>query len=303
MHHIEIISRLEDQHLGYLRTLTDAATQADGHEPIGEHKFLRMKHGDDLALGMMALEGERLVGYAHTLTYETDGELRVSCELVVHPAVRRQGLGGRLLAEVIAHAERQQARVLNVWAYNDSPVSRHFAEEFGLAPGRRLLHMHRHPGPAPYIEPPEGTTIRPFRVGADEEMLLRLNNRIFEGHPENGSWTLEDLLARTSQSWFRAGDILILEAHGRASGFCWLKVEERTGEGKVGEVYVIGTAPEHQGVGLGRFLLSRGLTHLHERGVDAVAVYVDQSNARGVALYWALDFHHHHVDVCYSRPL
>jgi GNAT superfamily N-acetyltransferase len=56
-------------------------------------------------------------------------------------------------------------------------------------------------------------------------------------------------------------------------------------------------------MGLGRFLLSRALSHLHERDVDAVAVYVDQSNTRGVALYWSLDFHHHHVDVCYSLPL
>jgi ribosomal protein S18 acetylase RimI-like enzyme len=54
---------------------------------------------------------------------------------------------------------------------------------------------------------------------------------------------------------------------------------------------------------LGRFLLSRALSHLHERGVDAVVVYVDQSNERGVALYWSLDFHHHHVDICYTRPL
>src|SRR3990172_2348437 len=63
MHHIEIISQLEGENLEHLRDLVDAATRADGHEPLGEHKFLRMKHGDDLALGMLALEGERLVGY------------------------------------------------------------------------------------------------------------------------------------------------------------------------------------------------------------------------------------------------
>ncbi len=302
MHHIEIISRLEDQHLEYLRNLVEAATRADGHEPLGEHKFLRMKHGDDLALGMLALEGERLVGYAHTLTYGHGEERRVSCELVVHPDLRRQGLGRRLLAKVVEHAESQGASELTVWAYNDSAVSRHFAAEFGLTAGRHLMHMHRHPGPPPHLAAPERVTIRAFRPGRDEQALLRLNNRIFEEHPENGAWTMEDLWGRMIQPWFRADDVLMLEVDGRLAGFCWLKVEERRDEGYVGEVYVIGTAPEYQSRGLGRHLLSQALSHLHERSVDAVAVYVDQSNERGVALYWSLDFHHHHVDVCYTRP-
>ena len=89
MHHIEIISQLEDQSLEQLNELVEAAMQVDGHEPIGEHKFLRMKHGDDLALGMLALEGERLVGYAHTITFGDGAERRVSCEVVVHPEARR----------------------------------------------------------------------------------------------------------------------------------------------------------------------------------------------------------------------
>src|SRR3990172_1099835 len=81
MHHIEIISQLEGENLEHLRDLVDAPPRADGHEPLGEHKFLRMKHGDDLALGMLALEGERLVGYAHTLTYGDGEERRGSCAL------------------------------------------------------------------------------------------------------------------------------------------------------------------------------------------------------------------------------
>lgn len=303
MHHIEIITRLEEEQIEQLQGLIEAATRADGHEPIGEHKFLRLKHGDDLALGFLALEGETLAGYAHTLTFGEGTERRVSCELVVRPEKRRQGLGRRLLAKVLEHAKTEDARAVNVWAYNDSPLSRDFAEEFGLTPWRRLMHMHRHPGRPTFVPEPEGVSVRRFLRGVDEERLLVLNNRIFEGHPENGDWSMEDLETRLRQPWFRADDLLVLEIGGEMAGFCWLKVEERGGEGYVGEVYVIGTAPEYQGLGLGRFLLSQGLTHLHEKRVDAVVVYVDQSNARGVALYWSLDFHHHHVDVCYTLPL
>ena len=303
MHEIEIITQLGGARLEQFGELVLAATQLDGHEPVGEHKFLRMQHGDDLAMGMLAREDDRLVGYAHTLTFSDDAERRMSCEMVVHPDVRRRGIGERLMANVIEHAKSQGAQRLDVWAYNDSAVSRHFAENFGFIAGRQLMHMHRHPGEPPYLAAPDGSAIRAFRPGVDEAVLLRLNNRIFREHPENGHWTMEDLVGRMRQPWFHADDVLMLEVAGRLAGFCWLKVEERGQDGRVGEVYVIGTAQEYQGLGLGRYLLSRALSHLHERGVDAVAVYVDQSNARGVALYWSLDFHHHHVDVCYTLPL
>jgi len=134
-------------------------------------------------------------------------------------------------------------------------------------------------------------------------MWLALNNRAFDGHPENGDWTMEDFQARLGQPWFRPEDLLILEVDGEPVGFHWLKVEEREGEGRVGEVYVIGTAPEHHGRGLGRFLLAEGLTHLSKRAVDAVAIYVDQMNERAVALYRSFEFHHHHADVLYSLAL
>jgi mycothiol synthase len=95
----------------------------------------------------------------------------------------------------------------------------------------------------------------------------------------------------------------MLEVDGKPAGFCWLKVQAKGDEGMVGEVYIIGTAPEYHGRGLGRHLLAEGLRHLSERGVDAVAVYVEQTNERAVALYWSFEFHHHHVDVLYSLPL
>ena len=303
MQNVEVISRLEGEHIEDLESLVAAAKAADGHEPFGEHKFLRLKRGADLAVGVMAYDDKRLVGYAHTLTFDSDGERRVSCELAVHPQFRRKGIGRTLLSHIIQHAQSQAVLRVDVWAYNDSPASRAMASDFAFEETRRLLHMHRHPGPAPIPTPPEGASVRPFQPGADDEMWLALNNRIFAGHPENGDWTMDDFSARLRQPWFKADDLLILEIGGSPAGFHWLKVEEREGEGRVGEVYVIGAAPEYHGRGLGRFLLATGLTHLSKRHVDAVAVYVDQSNERAVALYGSFEFHHHHVDVLYSLTL
>ncbi len=304
MDHVEVIARLEGERVDQLKALIAAAEAVDQHEPLGEHKFLHMKHGeDDLAIGFMAYEHERLVGYAHTLIYGSGDERRISCEIVVHPDFRRGGVGRALMDYIVRHSETEGAYKLDIWSYNDTEASRHFARSFRLQPSRRLLHMHRHSGPPPVVAMPDGATIRAFRPGTDDEAVLTLNNQIFAGHPENGTWTLADFYARTSQPWFRPEDLLMLEVDGEMAGFCWAKVEERGDEGRVGEIYVIGTAPEFHGRGLGRYLLGEALRHLSGRDVQACAVYVDQTNERAVALYWSFEFHHHHADVLYSLPM
>ena len=140
-------------------------------------------------------------------------------------------------------------------------------------------------------------------MGDDDVRWLTLNNRIFAGHPENGSWSIEDLRARRSQPWFNPDDLLMLEVRGSLAGFCWLKVEGRPDEGLVGEIYVIGTAPECRGLGLGRLLVGHALRRLRERETRIAAIYVDEANLAAVSLYEGAGFHHHHIDVCYSRDL
>jgi len=303
MHHVEIVSQLETRHMEQLPPLLDAAARADGHEPLGEHKFLRLQRGDDLSMAILAFDGEALAGYAHTVTYGEEDDRRASCEFVVDPSRRRRGVGRMLLSHAIMTAHSKGALKLDLWAYNDTAASQHMAAQFGFTPARRLLHLHRHMRSAPAPQPVVGATIRAVRPGIDDEAWLALNNRIFAGHPENGRWTLDDLRARMAQPWFLADDVLMLEVEGSLAGFCWLKVEERAAEGRVGEVYVIGTAPEYQGRGLGRYLLGAALRRLREREAAVAAIYVDQSNAGALALYTANGFHYHHVDVCYTRSL
>jgi len=303
MHHIELVTQLDAQHLEQLPELIAASTHADGHEPLGEHKFLRLRQGDDLALGLLAYEDGRLTGYAHILTYGEGDARRVSCEVVVHPERRGEGLGRKLLASAVERARAENARRLDVWSYNDSGAGTRIAAELGFEPSRRLLHLHRHLTSVPAISRRADVTVRTFRPGEDDERWLALNNRIFQSHPENGCWTLDDLRSRFAQPWFSAGDFLLLEAGGELAGFCWLKVEERGTEGRVGEIYVIGTAPEQRGRGLGKYLVERALAHMRGAAVNVAAIYVDEANAPAVALYEQSGFHYHHVDVCYSRAI
>jgi mycothiol synthase len=303
MQHVEIVSQLTGPHLDRLPELVEAAVRVDGHEPLGEHKFLRMQRGDDLSVAMLAFEGEQLAGYAHTVTFGDGDDRRASCEFVVHPGFRRRGVGRLLLSHAIMHANGQDARRLDLWAYNDTAASQAIATQFGFRPARRLLHLHRHLRSAPGPPGIFGAHLRPFVPGQDDEAWLALNNRVFAAHPENGQWTLDDLHARMAQPWFDPRDLLMLEYQGTLAGFCWLKVEDRRDEGRVGEIYVIGTAPEYQGRGFGRLLLGRALEHLREREATVAAIYVEELNDAAVSLYESSGFHYHHVDVCYTRQL
>jgi mycothiol synthase len=300
---VELVSQLGPLHLAQLPDLLSAARRADGHDPIGEHKFLRLQQQDDLASAIVAYDDGRLIGYAHTLAYRQDEGMRVSCEFVVHPEARASGLESDLIGRIIEHARTQNAARIDLWAYNDSTSSHRSILPFRFAPQRRLLHLHRHVREAPRVVAPGALSVRPFDSEADAAVILSLNNRIFSAHPEQGTWTANDMATRMAQPWFRPDDLLILQFEGAPVGFCWLKVEERGEEGLVGEIYVVGIAPEARGAGAGRYLLERGLRRLADLRVRVAAVYVEESNAAAVRLYESSGFHSHHVDVCYTLDL
>jgi mycothiol synthase len=69
----------------------------------------------------------------------------------------------------------------------------------------------------------------------------------------------------------------------------------------VGEIYVIGVDPAHQGIGLGRALVAAGLESLHDRGATVGMLFVDAANTAAVALYEGLGFTTGRVDRAYQR--
>jgi mycothiol synthase len=69
----------------------------------------------------------------------------------------------------------------------------------------------------------------------------------------------------------------------------------------IGEVYVVGVAPAHQGRGLGRTLTIAGLHHLRSVGLTQAMLYVDADNEAAVRTYTRLGFTRWDVDVQYSR--
>lgn len=279
-----------------VRELAASAEQVDGVEALGEQTLLALGSADAAVLHVL-LEGDEpgtpLLGYAQV---DLHGD-PPGAELVIAPAARRAGLGRALLTAVRVATTRAGHPTPAVWAHGDLPGARALAREAGLTGGRTLLRMARDlSGDADAPTLPEGTVLRPFVAGQDEEAVLAVNERAFSWHPEQGRMDLSDLRARQAEAWFDPEDLLLLERDGALLGFVWLKVEPGADEG---ELYVLAVDPRAQGQGLGRVLTAVTLTRLAGRGLRRVVLYTEADNVAAVGTYRAAGFTQDRIDVQY----
>jgi mycothiol synthase len=144
------------------------------------------------------------------------------------------------------------------------------------------------------------------RTGVDDDAWIRVNNRAFADHPDQGREDRSTLAARTSEPWFDPAGFLVAdeEGTGELSGFCWTKVHPAVpgGDPEMGEIYVIGVDPRHRGEGLGPSFVLAGLDHLSSRGIGTAVLYVDATNTPARRLYDRLDFTVHRRRRVYTAP-
>lgn len=273
------------EHATSLARLIGEATRADGQPPFSDQSLVDLRAGARLGTAI-EVDGE-IAGVSIMTTVAAPAE----AEIVVSPARRRRGLGGRLLADVLT---RSGGNAL-IWAHGDHPDARSLAARAGLHPVRELLQLRLSP-----VRAPGGATeVRAFRPGVDDAGWLALNALAFAGHAEQGALSQADLDARKAEPWFDPADFLIAAGEdGEMAGFCWLKVE-----GGIGEFYAVGVSPATQGRGLGRGLVAAGLERLVARGIRESNLYVEAENTAAVALYRSVGFVDHSIDIQYaSQP-
>ncbi|MDQ4092969.1 MAG: mycothiol synthase [Actinomycetota bacterium] len=264
-----------------------AAAVSDGVDPVSEAASLRLHHPGTGAHLLAHDAAGTLIGYAAL----DERANRRTAEFAVHPEHRRRGVGGALLAALLARVSGP----LWVWAHGEHPAALRLAERAGLARKRELLQLRRGlDQPIPSRAPPDGVTLRSFVPGEDEAAVVRVNNRAFSWHPDQSHWEVSDLTVREAQPWFDPkGFLLAVEQQGRLLGFHWTKVHP---DG-TGEVYVIGVDPDAQGTGLGAALIAAGMEYLREQGLAEVILYVESDNVAALQTYRKLGFRKHHTDV------
>ncbi|MEO3854637.1 mycothiol synthase [Acrocarpospora sp. B8E8] len=310
--HVVIRERLSDDEVTSVLALVEAATETDGVRPLNEHVMLHLRYGGDTgAKSFLLYADDTLAGFAHL--DPTDPVEGPSGELVISPSQRRRGFGHRLLDAVLTEsirlaAERSLPAIpgggrLRLWAHGDHPGASRLAASAGFTRVRSLWQMRRSLyAPMPAAEFPEGVQVRGFVPGDDEAAWIALNARAFAHHPEQGSWTLNDLDQREKEPWFDPSGFFLAFRDSRLVGFHWTKIHGADGHGHdaIGEVYVVGVDPAERGTGLGKALTLTGLTHLRAHGLSQVMLYVDEDNQAAIRLYESLGFSRWDTDVMYA---
>jgi mycothiol synthase len=292
------------------RDLLAAAEESDGNPSISEQTLVTMRAGDSAEHSLLTLvlyapdedsdpaTGQDLAGFA-VVVEEPDRSGIL--EIAVHPSYRNQGVADRL---VRALKESRGFDGLKAWSHGNHEAAADLAARYGYAPVRELWKMRMTTAGADLPEPvlPDGVKLRAFVPGQDEDAWLALNRAAFSHHPEQGSLTRADLEARMAEDWFDpAGFLLAEDSEGRLQGFHWTKVHAGHGaHPAIGEVYVVGVAPEAQGSGLGKALTLAGIRHLQDQGLHAVMLYTDADNTPAVSLYRRLGFTRWDMDVMYG---
>ncbi len=310
------LHELDPARRGAVTALLRRADSADDHPPLPEPQYHALAddggthHDGRLVLAERAGTGgadRSLAGFA-LLTPARDGSTAI--HVVTDPAYRNgdgdgaPGLTSALIGAAVALADKDgTGPALHLWAMQAGPGDDERAGRHGFVPERDVIQM-RVPLPLAddVLRATRPLATRPFVPGRDDEAWLRVNNRAFAGHPEQGSWTRAQLHERLASDWVDlAGFLVADDPDGEGLiGFCWTKIH-RNRSPVLGEIYVIGVDPAHHGDGLGRALTVAGLTSMADRGVHVGMLYTDGSNETAVALYGRLGFTVDHVDRSYRR--
>jgi mycothiol synthase len=293
-----------------LIALLQRADAADDYPPLPEPQYHAVVDdgsgggagGGEVHDGRLVLAESdgALAGFA-LLTPARDGSTAI--HLVVDPERRDGELASALVAAAVADAGAggDRARPLHLWAMHAGPADDDLARHYDFEPERDVVQMRV---PLPLSEEVVRATrpvvTRPFVPGQDDEAWLRVNNRAFASHPEQGSWTAEQLHERLAADWVDLEGFLVADDPDGDGliGFCWTKVH-RGRTPVLGEIYVIGVDPAHHGSGLGRALTVAGLNSIAERGIRVGMLYTDADNEAAMALYRHLGFEIDHVDRSY----
>jgi mycothiol synthase len=300
VHHVEVKRRMGESDIAEVSELLHEVTVADGHRPLGEHKWLDLVHGGRTGFaGFVARDGSegRLIGYAQL----SRGHNTWGLEVVIRPDHRgpQDDVGINLLEAALDEVRRLGGGHLHLWVPKPTPETDAMASASGLVRGRDLFQMRR---PLPIEDTHARVETRSFRPGEDEQAWLVVNNRAFASHPEQGDWSLDTLLEREAEAWFDPHGFLLHERDGRLAASCWTKVHREENPPQ-GEIYVISVDPDFQGLGLGRALVLAGLDYLAGAGLTVGMLYVDAANQTAVALYRALGFTVDHVDRAYTGDI
>ena len=220
---------LSDPDRAALASLLARADEADAHPPLPEPQFLELTRphpGGAAGRTILARDEDAIAGCA-LLSPAKDGSTVL--HVVVDPPARGRA-GGSTWWPSSSGAPWPRHRPMPPSTSGPCRPDREDddrARRHGFVPERDLLQMRV---PLPLAADVERATrplvTRPFVPGRDEDAWIDTNNRAFEGHPEQGGWTAEQLRERMAADWVELDGFLVADDPDGPGliGSCWTKV-------------------------------------------------------------------------------
>ena len=304
---LEIKRQMASDDIASVSELLDAAARADGRRPLSDHLYLDLVNGGlDGFAGFLASEP----GHDHPVAYAqiSRGNDALAFELVIHPHHRYEmaTIGPELIDAALDVVASSGGGRVNWWVFEPTSAHTALADAAHMSRGRTLHQMRR----ALPTDTPVTIETRAFVPGADDAAWLRVNNRAFADHGEQGGWTIDTFCQRQQEPWFdpdgfRVLDVIDDDGAVRMAGFCWTKVHAAsdTDDEEVGEIYVIAVDPDFHGRGFGAQLTLAGLDHLARHGIGVGMLYVDADNTPAVSLYERLGFTIHSTNAAFVADI
>ena len=156
---------------------------------------------------------------------------------------------------------------------------------------RHILKLHRDLNTEALPQISHNHTIQSFNTATHKQAWLDLNNKTFAHHEDQGNWAMADLDNRMAEPWFDPQGFFLATQKNVIEGFVWTKIhQDLVNQDPVGELYVVGTAPEHHGRGIARALSVEAINYFVTKGLKHAMLYVDADNEKGIRLYESLGF-------------
>ncbi|QBD76096.1 GNAT family N-acetyltransferase [Ktedonosporobacter rubrisoli] len=235
-----------------LQTIIEEADQTG--EDVSEETLKAQLHlpGHDPAqdgwVATIAHEQEQIIGFG--TVWKVPQNAHADIYVGVHPAWRRQGIGGKLLQHILQRAQALSSQHILAYANIRHQDALAFLHKRAFAPVASYTLMRlAAEKQVPQAEWPAGYTIRQYRPEADFPLLLDMYNRAFQGLWGHWEHVTAEALHGILEQENPAGIFLLITQSGEVVGTCRGEMSEHlsTKRGKeTGYLDAPGIVPAHR---------------------------------------------------------
>jgi len=216
---------------------------------------------------------------------------RVILHCLIHPEHRRRGLASRLFGHAVHRTRELGLKTAQVNISQDNEVAKSVLSKLGFSFIRRFLQLRLDVTKANWQKADQVALPCCHLQRSEEDKLTQIQNRSFADTWGYNPNTAAETVYRTNLSNCSPEDVLLTSDGDKVIGYCWTITtgEAATGSRK-GQILMLGVDPDYRGKGIGKGVLSAGLSYLRSKGVQVVELTVDSSNQPACALYRSAGF-------------